>query len=115
MTAFTGYVPPWGQMIFWGSTVIIRLASAIPAVGDTIVTWLWGWGLMADDVRYRVGIGIGSFAPVIFYWRTNVSYMLVNRVGDFGLAFGIFGWFTLFQTVDFLTIFALDSDTVSKA
>ena len=78
VTAFTGYVPPWGQMNFWGSTVIISLASVIPAVvGDTIVTWLWGWGLMADDVRYRVGIGIGSFAPVIFYRRTNVPYNII--------------------------------------
>ncbi|KAK6925288.1 Cytochrome b/b6, N-terminal [Dillenia turbinata] len=36
------YVLPWGQMSFWGATVITSLASAIPVVGDTIVTWLWG-------------------------------------------------------------------------
>jgi ubiquinol-cytochrome c reductase cytochrome b/c1 subunit len=41
-TAFMGYVLPWGQMSFWGATVITSLFSAIPLVGDTIVTFLWG-------------------------------------------------------------------------
>src|SRR5216683_4301929 len=41
-TAFFGYTLPWGQMSFWGATVITNLFSAIPVVGDSIVTWLWG-------------------------------------------------------------------------
>lgn len=41
-TAFMGYVLPWGQMSFWGATVITSLFSAIPGIGDSIVTWLWG-------------------------------------------------------------------------
>nr|WP_281251934.1 cytochrome b N-terminal domain-containing protein [Oceanibacterium hippocampi] len=41
-TAFMGYVLPWGQMSFWGATVITNLFSAIPGVGESIVTWLWG-------------------------------------------------------------------------
>jgi ubiquinol-cytochrome c reductase cytochrome b/c1 subunit len=41
-TAFMGYVLPWGQMSFWGATVITNLFSAIPIVGNDIVTWLWG-------------------------------------------------------------------------
>ena len=41
-TGFMGYVLPWGQMSFWAATVITNLFSAIPIVGDTIVTWLWG-------------------------------------------------------------------------
>ncbi|SEP75166.1 ubiquinol-cytochrome c reductase cytochrome b subunit [Faunimonas pinastri] len=41
-TAFMGYVLPWGQMSFWGATVITNLFSAIPLVGSAIVTWLWG-------------------------------------------------------------------------
>jgi quinol-cytochrome oxidoreductase complex cytochrome b subunit len=41
-TAFMGYVLPWGQMSFWGATVITNLFSAIPWVGDAITTWLWG-------------------------------------------------------------------------
>ena len=41
-TAFMGYVLPWGQMSFWGATVITNLFSAIPFFGDAITTWLWG-------------------------------------------------------------------------
>ena len=47
-TAFMGYVLPWGQMSFWGATVITNLFSAIPAVGDEIVTLLWG-GFSVDN------------------------------------------------------------------
>jgi ubiquinol-cytochrome c reductase cytochrome b/c1 subunit len=42
MTGFMGYVLPWGQMSFWAATVITNLFSAIPLVGESIVTWLWG-------------------------------------------------------------------------
>src|SRR5437899_6365853 len=42
MTGFMGYVLPWGQMSFWAATVITSLFSAIPLVGESIVTWLWG-------------------------------------------------------------------------
>jgi len=41
-TAFMGYVLPWGQMSFWGATVITNLFSAVPLVGECITTWLWG-------------------------------------------------------------------------
>lgn len=41
-TAFIGYVLPWGQMSFWGATVITNLFSVIPYVGEYVVTWLWG-------------------------------------------------------------------------
>lgn len=41
-TAFMGYVLPWGQMSFWGATVITNLFSVIPIYGSQIVTWLWG-------------------------------------------------------------------------
>jgi quinol-cytochrome oxidoreductase complex cytochrome b subunit len=44
-TAFMGYVLPWGQMSFWGATVITNLFSAIPYVGEAIVEWLGGWFL----------------------------------------------------------------------
>ena len=46
--AFMGYVLPWGQMSFWGATVITNLFSAIPLVGEGIVTWLWG-GYSVDN------------------------------------------------------------------
>ncbi len=47
-TAFMGYVLPWGQMSFWGATVITNLFSAIPLIGENIVTWLWG-GFTVDN------------------------------------------------------------------
>jgi ubiquinol-cytochrome c reductase cytochrome b subunit len=47
-TAFMGYVLPWGQMSYWGATVITNLFSAIPLVGNDIVTWLWG-GFSVDN------------------------------------------------------------------
>ena len=47
-TAFMGYVLPWGQMSFWGATVITNLFSAIPLVGESITTWLWG-GYSVDN------------------------------------------------------------------
>ena len=47
-TAFMGYVLPWGQMSFWGATVITNLFSAIPVVGQAVVTWLWG-GFSVDN------------------------------------------------------------------
>jgi quinol-cytochrome oxidoreductase complex cytochrome b subunit len=47
-TAFLGYVLPWGQMSFWGATVITNLFSAIPGVGEAIVHWLWG-GFSVDN------------------------------------------------------------------
>jgi ubiquinol-cytochrome c reductase cytochrome b/c1 subunit len=47
-TAFMGYVLPWGQMSFWGATVITNLFSAFPIIGDHIVTWLWG-GFSVDN------------------------------------------------------------------
>jgi quinol-cytochrome oxidoreductase complex cytochrome b subunit len=52
-TAFMGYVLPWGQMSFWGATVITNLFSAIPLVGDTIVTWLWGGFAVANPTLNR--------------------------------------------------------------
>ena len=48
ITAFLGYTLPWGQMSFWGATVITNLFSAIPLIGDNIVTWLWG-GFSIDN------------------------------------------------------------------
>jgi ubiquinol-cytochrome c reductase cytochrome b subunit len=47
-TAFMGYVLPWGQMSFWAATVITNLFSAIPIVGESITTWLWG-GFSVDN------------------------------------------------------------------
>ncbi len=52
-TAFMGYVLPWGQMSFWGATVITNLFSAIPLVGNAITTWLWGGFAVGDPTLNR--------------------------------------------------------------
>ena len=52
-TAFMGYVLPWGQMSFWGATVITNLFSAFPLVGNAIVTWLWGGFAVGDPTLHR--------------------------------------------------------------
>jgi len=52
-TAFMGYVLPWGQMSFWGATVITNLFSAIPVVGESIVTWLWGGFSVSNPMLNR--------------------------------------------------------------
>ena len=52
-TAFFGYVLPWGQMSYWGATVITNLFSAIPLVGEPVVTWLWGGFSVANPTLNR--------------------------------------------------------------
>ncbi len=52
-TAFMGYVLPWGQMSYWGATVITNLFSAFPIVGQPIVTWLWGGFSVSDPTLNR--------------------------------------------------------------
>jgi len=53
LTAFIGYVLPWGQMSFWGATVITNLVSAVPFLGEDIVHWLWGGFSVANPTLNR--------------------------------------------------------------
>jgi ubiquinol-cytochrome c reductase cytochrome b/c1 subunit len=52
-TGFLGYTLPWGQMSFWGATVITNFFSAIPGVGETVVTWLWGGYAVGNPTLQR--------------------------------------------------------------
>jgi ubiquinol-cytochrome c reductase cytochrome b/c1 subunit len=63
-TAFMGYVLPWGQMSFWGATVITNLFSAIPLVGDSIVTWLLG-GFSVDNPTLNRFFALHYLLPFI--------------------------------------------------
>jgi ubiquinol-cytochrome c reductase cytochrome b subunit len=63
-TGFMGYVLPWGQMSFWGATVITNLFSAIPLVGDAIVTWLWG-GFSVDNPTLQRFFALHYLLPFI--------------------------------------------------
>jgi ubiquinol-cytochrome c reductase cytochrome b/c1 subunit len=63
-TAFLGYVLPWGQMSFWGATVITNLFSAIPVVGESVVTWLWG-GFAVDNPTLNRFFALHYLLPFI--------------------------------------------------
>ncbi len=63
-TAFMGYVLPWGQMSFWGATVITNLFSAIPLVGDSIVTLLWG-GFSVDNATLNRFFALHYLLPFV--------------------------------------------------
>ena len=65
-TAFMGYVLPWGQMSFWGATVITNLFSAIPLVGESIVTWLWG-GFSVDNPTLNRFFALHYLLPFIIF------------------------------------------------
>jgi ubiquinol-cytochrome c reductase cytochrome b/c1 subunit len=65
-TAFMGYVLPWGQMSFWGATVITNLFSAIPLVGDGIVTWLWG-GFSVDNPTLNRFYSLHFLLPFVIF------------------------------------------------
>jgi ubiquinol-cytochrome c reductase cytochrome b subunit len=65
-TAFMGYVLPWGQMSFWGATVITNLFSAIPLVGDSIVTWLWG-GFSVDNPTLNRFFALHYLLPFVIF------------------------------------------------
>jgi ubiquinol-cytochrome c reductase cytochrome b subunit len=64
LTAFMGYVLPWGQMSFWGATVITNLCSAIPVVGYDIVLWLWG-GFSVDNATLNRFFSLHYLMPFI--------------------------------------------------
>lgn len=65
-TAFMGYVLPWGQMSFWGAKVITNLFSAIPLVGDAIVTWLWG-GFAVDNPTLNRFFALHYLMPFLLF------------------------------------------------
>jgi quinol-cytochrome oxidoreductase complex cytochrome b subunit len=65
-TAFMGYVLPWGQMSFWGATVITNLFSAFPVVGDYIVTLLWG-GFSVDNPTLNRFYALHYLLPIVIF------------------------------------------------
>ena len=65
-TAFMGYVLPWGQMSYWGATVITNLFSAFPVIGDPIVTWLWG-GFSVDNPTLNRFFALHFLLPFVIF------------------------------------------------
>jgi len=80
-TAFMGYVLPWGQMSFWGATVITNLFSAIPLVGGAVVEWLWG-GFSVDNATLNRFFSLHYLMPFVIAGLTLVHLSLLHTTGS---------------------------------
>ncbi|GLK69360.1 cytochrome b [Hansschlegelia plantiphila] len=80
-TAFMGYVLPWGQMSFWGATVITNLFSAFPLVGPSIVTWLWG-GFSVGDPTLNRFFALHYLLPFMIAGVVGLHIWALHHVGQ---------------------------------
>jgi ubiquinol-cytochrome c reductase cytochrome b/c1 subunit len=80
-TAFMGYVLPWGQMSFWGATVITNLFSAIPIVGKGIVTWLWG-GFAVDNPTLNRFYSLHYLLPFVIVAVVMLHLVALHQHGS---------------------------------
>jgi ubiquinol-cytochrome c reductase cytochrome b subunit len=80
-TAFMGYVLPWGQMSFWGATVITNLFSAIPWIGDSIVVWLWG-GFSVDNPTLSRFFALHYLMPFLIVGVVILHIIALHRFGS---------------------------------
>lgn len=123
-TAFMGYVLPWGQMSFWGATVITNLFSAFPVIGEPIVTWLWG-GFAVDNPTLNRFFSLHFLMPfvivgvvVLHIWALHKHgsnnplgidiktpkdtvpfhpYYTIKDYLGFGVFFMVFSWFVFYS------------------
>ena len=80
-TAFMGYVLPWGQMSFWGATVITNLFSAVPFIGSSIVEWLWG-GFSVDNATLNRFFSLHYLLPFIIAGLAATHIGLLHKDGS---------------------------------
>nr|WGL40303.1 cytochrome b [Dendroctonus valens] len=80
-TAFLGYVLPWGQMSFWGATVITNMVSAIPYLGTMIVQWLWG-GFAVDNATLNRFFTLHFILPFIIIALVIIHLMMLHQTGS---------------------------------
>jgi len=80
-TAFLGYVLPWGQMSFWGATVITNLFSAIPYLGEEIVYWLWGGFAVGQPTLSRF-FALHFFLPFTIIGIVGVHLLFLHQKGS---------------------------------
>lgn len=80
-TAFLGYVLPWGQISFWGATVITNLLSAIPYLGTTIVQWVWG-GFAVDNATLTRFFALHFLLPFIVTAIVIVHLLFLHQTGS---------------------------------
>jgi len=76
-----GYVLPWGQMSFWGATVITNLFSAIPFIGSSIVEWLWG-GFSVGNATLNRFISLHYLLPFIITGLVIIHLALLHKDGS---------------------------------
>nr|YP_004581482.1 cytochrome b [Pleuragramma antarctica]AEH05436.1 cytochrome b [Pleuragramma antarctica] len=81
VTAFVGYVLPWGQMSFWGATVITNLLSAVPYVGGTLVQWIWG-GFSVDNATLTRFFAFHFLFPFVIAGATMVHLLFLHQTGS---------------------------------
>nr|AAC32995.1 cytochrome b [Trogon collaris] len=80
-TAFVGYVLPWGQMSFWGATVITNLFSAIPYIGQTLVEWAWG-GFSVDNPTLTRFFALHFLLPFMIAGLALTHLMFLHETGS---------------------------------
>nr|BAF48085.1 cytochrome b [Hynobius tokyoensis]BAF48086.1 cytochrome b [Hynobius tokyoensis] len=80
-TAFVGYVLPWGQMSFWGATVITNLLSAIPYIGDSLVQWIWG-GFSVDKATLTRFFAFHFLFPFLIAGASIIHLLFLHETGS---------------------------------
>nr|YP_010166096.1 cytochrome b [Carcharhinus brachyurus]QRV60056.1 cytochrome b [Carcharhinus brachyurus] len=80
-TAFVGYVLPWGQMSFWGATVITNLLSAFPYIGDMLVQWIWG-GFSVDNATLTRFFAFHFLLPFLILALTVIHLLFLHETGS---------------------------------
>nr|ACR03105.1 cytochrome b [Sphaerodactylus vincenti] len=80
-TAFVGYVLPWGQMSFWGATVITNLLSAIPYIGTNLVQWIWG-GFSVDNATLTRFFTFHFLLPFAILAAMMLHLMFLHETGS---------------------------------
>nr|AJA39968.1 cytochrome b [Eremias lalezharica] len=80
-TAFMGYVLPWGQMSFWGATVITNLLSAVPYVGNTLVEWIWG-GFAIDNATLTRFFTLHFLLPFMIVGLSMIHLLFLHETGS---------------------------------
>uniref|UniRef100_A0AAU7YTY3 Cytochrome b n=1 Tax=Phraortes similis TaxID=3127883 RepID=A0AAU7YTY3_9NEOP len=81
MTSFMGYVLPWGQMSFWGATVITNLLSAMPYLGTDLVQWIWG-GFAIDNATLNRFFTLHFMMPFIITAMVMIHLMFLHQTGS---------------------------------
>nr|YP_010116996.1 cytochrome b [Silurus grahami]QPL17129.1 cytochrome b [Silurus grahami] len=81
MTAFVGYVLPWGQMSFWGATVITNLLSAMPYTGGALVQWIWG-GFSVDNATLTRFFAFHFILPFAIVAATLLHALFLHETGS---------------------------------